>query len=85
MSREGVLDIWIDNLRTLRTPVFIEGKLLPRNASYDELFEVLGPCGEVGRDEKGTTYNCVYDLSFRLVVARPAGALTIWVKRRQVG
>ena len=82
VSRQGVLDIWIDNLRTLWAPVFIKGKLLPRNSSYHELLNVLGPCEEVLRNEQGTTFNCACDLSFRMVLTKANGALTIWVKRR---
>jgi hypothetical protein len=82
VSGEGILDIWIDNLRTFRNPVFVAGKMLPRNASFEDLNALLGPCDEVSRTEKGTTFNCACDLSFRLASADPISALTVWVKRR---
>ena len=82
VSSQGVLDVWIDNLRTLRASVTIEGKLLPRNASYEELVELLGPCEQVSQDERGTTFNCAIDLSFRLASTSTNATLTIWVKRR---
>jgi hypothetical protein len=54
----AIEDIWIEDLRRFPRDVGFVGKLIPQNASLDELKRTFGPCQKVSGGKGGVFFNC---------------------------
>jgi hypothetical protein len=75
-----VSDIWIEDLRTFKKVVRVQGKSVPSNASIAELEAVLGACTQVSGVKGGFFYNCASGLALGTDLAKTT--LQVRVKHR---
>lgn len=76
-----VVDIWIEDLRTLNADVSVGGVLVPPHASLAEIKSALGPCSEVPV-KGGMFFNCQSGLSLGTDFAGEGKFIQLRVKPR---